>query len=41
MSTLFAPNGLQNRYGAIQGGMGLIATIVGALAGGVLLSKIG
>lgn len=31
----------QTDIGAIQGGMGLIATIVGALAGGVLLSKIG
>jgi len=30
---LFAPNGLpQTDIGAIQGGMGLIATIVGALA---------
>ncbi len=29
----------QTDIGAIQGGMGLIATIVGALAGGVLLSK--
>lgn len=31
----------QTDIGAIQGGMGLIATIVGALAGGVILSKIG
>jgi PAT family beta-lactamase induction signal transducer AmpG len=31
----------QTDIGAIQGGMGLIATIVGALAGGALLSKIG
>lgn len=31
----------QTDIGAIQGGMGLIATIVGALAGGAILSKIG
>lgn len=31
----------QTDIGAIQGGMGLIATIVGALAGGVILSQIG
>ena len=31
----------QTDLGAIQGGMGLIATIVGALAGGAILSKIG
>ncbi len=31
----------QTDIGAIQGGMGLIATIVGTLAGGALLSKIG
>lgn len=31
----------QTDIGAIQGGMGLIATIVGALVGGALLSKIG
>lgn len=31
----------QTDIGAIQGGMGLVATIVGALAGGVILSKIG
>jgi MFS transporter, PAT family, beta-lactamase induction signal transducer AmpG len=31
----------QTDIGAIQGGMGLIATIVGTLAGGSLLSKIG
>ena len=31
----------QTDIGAIQGGMGLIATIVGALAGGAFLSKIG
>lgn len=31
----------QTDIGTIQGGMGLIATIVGALAGGVILSKIG
>lgn len=31
----------QTDIGAIQGGMGLIATIVGTLSGGVILSKIG
>ncbi len=31
----------QTDIGAIQGGMGLIATIIGALAGGAILSKIG
>ncbi len=31
----------QTDIGAIQGGMGLIATIVGALVGGAILSKIG
>lgn len=31
----------QTDIGAIQGGMGLLATIVGALAGGAILSKIG
>ncbi len=31
----------QTDIGAIQGGMGLVATIVGTLAGGALLSKIG
>jgi PAT family beta-lactamase induction signal transducer AmpG len=31
----------QTEIGAIQGGMGLLATIVGTLAGGVILSKIG
>lgn len=31
----------QTDIGAIQGGMGLIATIVGAFAGGAFLSKIG
>ncbi|MBE9052455.1 AmpG family muropeptide MFS transporter [Nostocales cyanobacterium LEGE 11386] len=31
----------QTDIGAIQGGMGLIATIVGTLAGGAVLSKIG
>lgn len=31
----------QTDIGAVQGGMGLIATIVGALAGGIILSKIG
>jgi PAT family beta-lactamase induction signal transducer AmpG len=31
----------QTDIGAIQGGMGLIATIVGTLAGGAILSKIG
>lgn len=31
----------QTDLGALQGGMGLIATIVGALAGGAVLSKIG
>jgi PAT family beta-lactamase induction signal transducer AmpG len=31
----------QTDLGVIQGGMGLIATIVGALAGGAILSKIG
>lgn len=31
----------QTDIGAIQGGMGLIATIVGALAGKAILSKIG
>ena len=31
----------QTDIGAIQGGMGLIATIVGALVGGALMSKIG
>lgn len=31
----------QTQVGDIQGGMGLLATIVGALAGGVILSKIG
>ncbi|NEQ23491.1 MAG: MFS transporter, partial [Microcoleus sp. SIO2G3] len=31
----------QTEIGVIQGGMGLLATIVGTLAGGVILSKIG
>ena len=31
----------QTDIGAIQGGLGLLATIVGALAGGAILSKIG
>ncbi|GAC1495677.1 MAG: AmpG family muropeptide MFS transporter [Chamaesiphon sp.] len=31
----------QTEIGAIQGGMGLIATIVGTLAGGAIMSKIG
>lgn len=31
----------QTEIGAIQGGMGLLATIVGTLAGGAILSKIG
>ncbi|HBB31077.1 MAG TPA: AmpG family muropeptide MFS transporter [Cyanobacteria bacterium UBA8803] len=31
----------QTTIGAIQGGMGLVATIVGALVGGAILSKIG
>lgn len=31
----------QTDIGAVQGGMGLIATIVGALAGGAILSKVG
>ena len=31
----------QTEMGVIQGGMGLLATIVGTLAGGVILSKIG
>ncbi|TAF08325.1 MAG: MFS transporter, partial [Nostocales cyanobacterium] len=31
----------QTDIGAIQGGMGLIATIIGTLAGGAFLSKIG
>lgn len=31
----------QTDIGAIQGGLGLIATIIGALAGGAILSKIG
>jgi PAT family beta-lactamase induction signal transducer AmpG len=31
----------QTQIGAIQGGMGLIATIVGALVGGAILSKLG
>lgn len=31
----------QTDIGAIQGGMGLVATIVGVLAGGALLSKLG
>lgn len=46
MSTpfLLPPIGLgfsQTDLGAIQGGMGLLATIVGTLAGGAILSKIG
>jgi MFS transporter, PAT family, beta-lactamase induction signal transducer AmpG len=31
----------QTQIGAIQGGLGIIATIVGALVGGIILSKIG
>jgi len=31
----------QTQIGAIQGGLGIIATIVGALVGGMMLSKIG
>jgi PAT family beta-lactamase induction signal transducer AmpG len=31
----------QTDIGAVQGGMGLLATIVGALAGGAILSKLG
>ncbi len=43
-SFLLPPTGLgfsQTEIGAIQGGMGLLATIVGTLAGGAFLSKIG
>jgi MFS transporter, PAT family, beta-lactamase induction signal transducer AmpG len=31
----------QTQIGAIQGGLGIVATIVGALVGGIVLSKIG